>query len=111
MRPVWLLALAASGCRAILGIGDPPLFGDGGVASCDRWHPDGFDPCTLTITTDALTLGDAQYSYDTTTAGGTLYDASHQVILSSDQTIQQTDGTVLAVLSIGRLAIPATATL
>src|SRR5438477_463173 len=69
MRSVWLLALAASGCRAILGIGDPPALGDGGFVSCEGWHPEGFDPCALTITTDKLALGGAAYTYDTSGGG------------------------------------------
>jgi hypothetical protein len=112
MRSVWLLALAASGCRAILGIGDPPALGDGAVfVSCESWHPRGFDPCALKITTDALGLGDQSYVYDTSVDGGTLYDAAHQAILTSDQTIMQTDGSPLAVLSIGRLTSTGSTTL
>lgn len=102
MRPVWLVALAASGCRAILGI-EPPARSDGGPdgAACAGWQPEGFDPCALAITSDALDLGDAPYVYDTT--AGTLYDAAHQAVLHSGQAIVQGDGSPLAVLSIGRL--------
>ncbi|TMQ06492.1 MAG: hypothetical protein E6J90_46200 [Deltaproteobacteria bacterium] len=111
MRSVWLLALAASGCRAILGIGDPPALGDGGFVSCEGWHPEGFDPCALTITTDKLALGGAAYTYDTSVAGGTLYDAAHQAVVTSDQMIMQSDGSAVAVLAVGELTTAAGSTL
>lgn len=108
MRSIWLLALATSGCRAVLGIGDPPeLFG-----SCATWHPDGFDPCALEITVPALALGDEVYVYDTAaSAGGTLYDSFHRAIVQSDQTIARPDGqpdeSPIAVLSVGRFTTSA----
>ena len=111
MRSVWLLALAASGCRAILGIGDPPALGDGGFVSCEGLHPEGFDPCALTITTDKLALGGAAYTYDTSVAGGTLYDAAHQAVVTSDQMIMQSDGSAVAVLAVGELTTAAGSTL
>src|SRR5689334_13375220 len=114
MRSVWFLALAASGCRAILGIGDLPAPPDAGddPRPCATWHPDGFDPCALAITTPALTLGDEPYIYDTAmSAGGTLYDGAHQIVLQSQQSIRQADGSPVAVLSIGQLTISASATL
>ncbi|HMG53892.1 MAG TPA: hypothetical protein VK601_10425 [Kofleriaceae bacterium] len=104
MRSPWLLALAAAGCRSILGI-EPPARGDAGgdgSAACATWHPEGFDPCALSIAADVVSLGDLPYVYDTT--AGALYDAAHQVVVQSAQTIMQGDGSPLAVLSIGRLA-------
>ncbi|HEY0483091.1 MAG TPA: hypothetical protein VGD37_36470 [Kofleriaceae bacterium] len=106
MRSLWIFALAASGCRSILGIGDPPaLIDSGGPGACADWHLDDLDPCALPPSTPALTLGDGTYTYDTTgSAGGTLYDAAHQVVLQSRQAIQLTDGSPIAVLSVGQLA-------
>src|SRR6185295_643964 len=57
MRSMWLLALAATGCRSILGIGDPPPRPDAGFDACATWQPAGFDPCALVLATDALSLG------------------------------------------------------
>ena len=108
MRSLWLLALAASGCRAILGIEEPPpLVDSGGPAMCASWHPAGFDPCALEISKPALMLGDAQYTYRTTTTSGALYDAANNVVLSSGQSVMQLDGSTVSVLSIGQLTTSA----
>lgn len=110
MRSVWIFVLAASGCRTVLGIGDPPTPADAGgdPGPCATWHPRGFDPCALVITTPALTLVDDSYVYDTAvSAGGTLYDSAHRIVLHSTQTIQQPDGSMAAVLSIGQLTTSA----
>ena len=106
MRSVWLLALAlaASGCRTLLGIEDPAR-GDAGPDSfpaCATWHPEGFDPCALTIAAASLSLDGPAYVYDS--AVGALYDADHRTVLQSGQTAQ-VDGTTVAVLSIGRLTV------
>ena len=107
MRPVWILALAATGCRSILGIGDPPERPDAAAfAACADWHPAGFDPCALTVNAASLSLAAAAYIYDTSdvsAAGGTLYDAAHAVVVRSEQTIMQTDGSTVAVLAVGEL--------
>ena len=49
MRP-WILALAACGCRGLLGIEQPIDATDtavppiDGPAACTLWHPQGFEP-------------------------------------------------------------------
>jgi len=105
MRSVWLLALAASGCRTLLGIEEPARddAGPDGVAGCATWHPEGFDPCALTIAAASLSLDGPAYTYDS--AVGALYDADYHTVLQSGQTLEQVDGTRVAVLSIGRLAV------
>jgi hypothetical protein len=105
MRSVWLLALAASGCRTLLGIEDPAR-GDAGPDSfpaCATWHPEGFDPCALTIAAASLSLDGPAYVYDS--AVGALYDADHRTVLQSGQAIEQVDGTPVAVLSVGRFTV------
>ncbi|HEX3760266.1 MAG TPA: hypothetical protein VHW23_16230, partial [Kofleriaceae bacterium] len=109
MRSVWLLALAASGCRSLLGI-DQPARGDAGpdgFAVCTHWHPEGFDPCALVITADSLTLDGQAYIYNS--GDGALTDAAHQTVITSGQTVEQTDGTRVAVLSVGRFTVTPTA--
>jgi hypothetical protein len=105
MRSAWLLALAASGCRSLLGIEDPARgdAGPDGFAACATWHPEGFDPCALTIAAASLSLDGPAYVYNS--AVGALYDASQQTVLQSGQTIMQADGAMVAVLSIGRLTV------
>src|SRR5262245_342442 len=86
VRCLWFLALATSGCRAILGI-ETPARGDAGDrdAACASWQPEGFDPCALTIAADALVLGDGAYTYDSAT--GTLRDPANAVVVASPQTV------------------------
>lgn len=104
MQSVRLLALAATGCRAVLGIGEPPAPPDTGSGACATWHPDGFEPCSLPSVAPALALVDEVYLYDTSgDAGGTLYNAGHQAVLRSDQTLHQPDGTIAAVLVVDQL--------
>jgi hypothetical protein len=111
MRSVWLLALAASGCRTLLGIEEPERAdaGPDSFAACAGWHPEGFDPCALTIAAASVSLDGPSYVYDS--AMGALYDADHRTVLQSSQTLQQVDGTLVAVLSIGRLTVSAAARL
>jgi hypothetical protein len=118
MRSVWILALAATGCRSILGIGDPPDRPDAAVfIGCADWHPVGFDPCKLTVTASSLALAAADYTYDTTDIsdirahGGTLYDAAHAVVLQSEQTIVQSDHSIVAVLAVGQFTTSIATTL
>ena len=75
MRSAWTLALAACGCRGLLGIQQPIDATDSAIlidepAACTFWHPQGVDPCALGVPARALTLAAGQYVYDTTTAAG-----------------------------------------
>jgi hypothetical protein len=111
MRSVWLLALAASGCRTLIGIEEPERrdAGPDGLAACAGWHPEGFDPCALTIAAASVTLDGPTYVYNS--AVGALYDADNHTLVQSIQTIDGADGTPIAVLSIGRLTVSAAARL
>src|ERR1051325_3761588 len=77
------------------------------VDECTTWHPTGFDPCTLAVVKQSLSLAAASYVYDTSSKGGTLYDAGHDVVLQSPQTLVQIDGTTVAVLAVGQLTTDA----
>ena len=114
MRLAWILVLAASGCRGILGIEQPVDVIDAAVDApelCATWHPQGFDPCTLGAAMPALHLGAGQYVYDTTLDGGKLTDSAGQLVAQSRLTVLQSDGSAVAVLSVDALAIDAGATL
>jgi len=117
MRSVWLLALAASGCRAILGIDEPTVIDGGGDAPafCASWHPALFTPCSLGAPMPALALAPGQYRYDTTTAGGTLFELRPGVaptaLRESALTLRLADDSEIAVLSVDSLGVAAGATL
>src|SRR5262245_19678291 len=94
----WLLALAACGCRGLLGIETPVDATDTAVpvdepAACTFWHPDGFEPCALGAAMPPLQLDPGDYIYDTTTSGGRLsevhLDNTMRLILSSALTVAQ----------------------
>lgn len=116
MRLAWILVLAASGCRGILGIEHAIVVADaeadaaGAPASCATWHPQGFDPCSLGAPLPALHLGAGQYTYDTTLGGGKLTDGAGQLVVQSTVTVMQSDSSTAAVLSADALAIDAGAT-
>jgi len=111
MRSVWFLALATLGCRSVLGIDEPIILADASIdaAACATWHPGGFDPCAY-APVPLPRLGAGSYIYDTTAAGGTLFDGTGRVIVSSKLTLTQPDQSVVAVLSIDALAVDAGAT-
>ena len=113
MRSVWFL-LAACGCRGILGI-EPPIDVPDDVADapalCTTWHPPSVDPCALGAPAPMPTLAAGAYTYDTTDAGGTLFDAAGHAVLASGLTLPQAGGPMLAVLSIDALALDAGATI
>ena len=111
MRQVWILAVASLGCRGILGIEEPTTRDGDAPASCAMWHPQGFDPCALGAPLPALHLGAGQYTYDTTTDGGTLSDGNNRAIRQSLLTVTQFDGSTVAVLSVDALAVDAGAKL
>jgi|GEM_PF-4591303 len=122
MRPVWILALAASGCRGLLGIGDavvvdvdaPVVTPDASMpldapALCTTWQLPGLDTCAFPPSAPLVLSGGA-YTYDTRTAGGTLSGPAGDV-LASPYTIMPGDGTPTAVLSISALTISAGTTI
>jgi hypothetical protein len=114
MRPAWILVLAASGCRGILGIEQPLDVVDAAidvVPACAMWRPHGFDPCALGVALPALHLGPGQYVYDTTLDGGKLTDGAGQLVAQSRVTVMQPDGSTAAVLSLDALGLDAGATL
>ena len=108
----WILVLAASGCRGILGIEQPVDLIDAAVDApelCATWHPQGFDPCTLGAAMPALHLGAGQYVYNTTLDGGKLTDGAGQLVAQSRLTVQQSDElaawtTDAALIAIGAAA-------
>jgi len=114
MRSVRILVLGVSGCRGLLGIdrlvGAPDDAQLDAPAVCASWQPRGIDPCAFPPA-PALHLPAGQYVYDTTTAGGTLFDGARNRILDSPLTGAQADGPTVAVLSVDALAIDAGATL
>ena len=71
-------------------------------AACASWQPHGFDPCMLGAPGSAVALdaGGSPYTYDTTVAGGTLFDSGGNVLLTSPLTLDQVAGPTLAVLSV-----------
>ncbi len=109
MRPVWLLALAALGCRGILGIDGPIHLVDAPIDETPEvcaWSPRGFDPCALTTPAPPLTLAGGPYTYDTTDSGGALTDDnSHEVVRQSTLTLSLFGGAPVAVLSVTSLTI------
>jgi hypothetical protein len=111
MRSVWILALAASGCRGILGI-DPPTrildAGDGSDAACVP-GPGDLDMCKLPAE-EPLTLGAGHYVYDTSTGGGVLTRGT-DTLRTSELTVVQADNSVVAVLSVASLVIERDASL
>jgi hypothetical protein len=120
MRSVWLLALAALGCRNILGIEEPIRVPDADTSvTCMTWHPQGFDPCALGPPMPALHLKAGQYLYETTgtttMAGGRLSailpDNTLRVLLQSALAITQPDNSTVAVLSVDSLTVDAGATI
>ena len=122
MRRVWIALVAlAGGCRGILGIespidlpadaGEPPAPPDTAPPSCRAWHPRALDPCTLGVPLPAIELTAGAYTYDTTTAGGKLFDDHGRTVVESPLAIEQAGGAAVAVLSIDALAIDAGATL
>jgi hypothetical protein len=124
MRSVWILALAACGCRGILGIDGPPARGtadassvdaptDGATIDCTTWHPDGLDPCALPITVDSFHIAAPGYQFDTS-GTGTLYDGAHAPVpsvLHAGKVVMQTGGSPILVLSVGQATIDAGADL
>jgi len=113
MRSVWLLALAASGCRGILGIEEARVFDAAPdvPALCAMWHPDGIEPCALGSPKPALELGPGVYTYSTTDAGGRLTDEAGNVRYESAVTAMQADQSQVAVMSVEALTIDAGAAL
>jgi hypothetical protein len=115
MRPVWILALAACGCRGILGIERPVGGIDAAVdaalddvpGACATWHPLGFDPCALGGLMSALHVTAGQYTYDTTDRGGRLTDGSGRVVVESGVTATPFDGSPVAVLWVTRFTVDA----
>jgi hypothetical protein len=112
MRSVWLLVLAASGCRAVLGFEDAIVVdATVDVPACARWRPVGFDPCTLGAPMPSLNLGPGAYVYDTTLGGGKLSDGAGNVVVASTLTVAQADQSSVAVLSVDAFTVAAGATL
>jgi hypothetical protein len=123
MRSVWLLAIAASGCRSLLGIEEPVLETpavDAPAVDVDApvvcaWQLPSFDPCDLGVPIPALQLAAGSYVYDTSTAGGELFevlpDMTRHTLLKSNLTLAQADDSRLAVLSVDALTIDEGATL
>ena len=121
MRPVWILALAASGCRGLFGIGDAVVIDDAPAstsdtaatsetpAACAMWQLPGLDTCAFPPSAPLVLSGGA-YSYDTRTAGGTLSGPTGDV-RSSTFMLAPPDGVPTAVLSIEALAIGAGTTI
>jgi hypothetical protein len=113
MRLVWLAAVGCAGCRAILGI-EEPITGDAAPIDtapglCASWHPQGFDPCALGTPLPALHLTAAEYRYDTSDAGGRLFeilpDRTQRLIAASGLTLAQSDSSTVAVLSLDALTV------
>ena len=74
---------------------------------CESWHPVHFMPCLLGSPMPALTLTAAAspYKYDTTTDGGILTDKNGTEVLRSALTIQQSDTSYVAVLSVASFTV------
>lgn len=117
MRSVWILALAASGCRGILGIDGPPARGtadasadgpaDAAAIDCTTWHPDGLDPCALSIAVDSFHIAAPGYQFDTSGTGA-LYDSAHNPVpslLHAGKVVMQAGGSPILVLSVGQATI------
>jgi hypothetical protein len=119
MRSAHLLALAACGCRGLLGIQTPiDASGDGPIpidapAECALWRPQGVDPCALGAPLPPLVLGTGRFIHDTTSGKLSEIEPSNalRLVLSSDLTVMQSDGSTLAVLSVESLTVGAGAAL
>ncbi len=115
MRPVWILALAASGCRGILGIGEAVVIVEDAapvpdVAEvCVGWPATGIVACDYPASPPLVLAGGA-YTYDTRAGGGTLSGPTGEVRTSAF-TLRPPDGPEVAVLSIEALTIGAEATI
>jgi hypothetical protein len=74
---------------------------------CESWHPVHFMPCLLGSPMPGLTLTmtASPYKYDTTTDGGVLTDKDGTVVVTSPLTIQQSDNSYIAVLSVATFTV------
>jgi hypothetical protein len=74
---------------------------------CASWHPVHFMPCLIGSPMPGLTLTmtASPYKYDTTTDGGVLTDKDGTVVVTSPLTIQQTDNSYVAVLSVATFTV------
>lgn len=115
----WLvvLAVAATGCRGLLGIEDP-VVGDAGSgpadtapdASCTR-SSHRFDACALGTPRPALHLTAGTYTFDTTPVPAVLRDGSGMPLLTTALTTAQTDGQRAVILHVTSLSIDSLAAL
>jgi len=80
-------------------------------APCLRWQPQGFDACLTPRQAETLPplAAGARYVYDTSMAGGTLYDPAGKILLQSATAIEL-DGATTAVLSLGTFDLPGAGT-
>jgi len=87
-------------------LGDAPM-------ACTMWHPQHFSPCTLGSPSPMVTLAAANspYTYDTTNDGGDLTDKNGTVIAHSPITIQQSDGSPVAIYSLAKFTLASGAVL
>jgi hypothetical protein len=111
MRSPWLLALAAFGCRSVLGIEEPlttDARADSAPPSCVSWHPQGFDACSLGLPHAALQLVPGAYRYDTSNEVGALMGITG--VLAEGSTLML-GGAQVAVLSVEALTVERNATL
>ncbi len=81
-KPALLQATGDAGRDAFV----PDLI-DAPQALCESWHPHGFDPCMLGAPGSGVELpaANSPYTYDTTNAGGVLYDSGSNVLLTSSR--------------------------
>lgn len=80
---------------------------------CTTWHPQHFMPCMIGSPgpMQMLVGAGSPYTYDTTTEGGDLRDNTNTVLIHSPITLQQSDGSAIAVLSVAKFGVGPGATL
>ena len=118
VRVVCLLVVAVAGCGFDVaasksdggtdGVIDPDAEPDApdAPAICQAWHPRHFDPCAIGTPKPGLhlTVAGSPYTYDTTQLGGTLHDNTMAAILQSNVISMQSDGSMIAILSVDAFA-------
>jgi len=104
---LWLGLVTACGFSPALGgdgVDAPDPLGD-----CTTWHPHDFTPCAIGVPQGPVHLvpDGTPYVYDTSQDGGVLTDKTGAEVLRSPLTHTQSDGSVVALLSIESLTIDA----
>ncbi len=109
-------ACSFSGRSSAIGAGDggndgasdaPSADAADAPALCVSWTAQHFKPCAIGSPQPALGLvtSGSPYTYDTTVGGGVLTDHAGNQVLASSETVEQSDGTSVALLDVAAFSI------